>query len=136
MWEVEVPLPAGRMADEADLARLVESFHRAHRDLFEIDDPGSAIEIVGWHARVRCRLSEGGRATLAAGGSTGNGADRRDVYFPGAGRMAATVRRFEAMAPDETLAGPAIVESSFTTVVLDPGATARRAASGSLVITP
>jgi N-methylhydantoinase A len=46
------------------------------------------------------------------------------------------VRRFEAMAPDEALAGPAIVESSFTTVVLDPGATARRASSGSLVITP
>jgi N-methylhydantoinase A len=136
VWEVEVPLAAGRIADEAELAGLVEAFHRAHRDLFEIDDPGSAIEIVGWHARVRCRLSEDGGATLAARGSTGNGADRRDVYFPGAGRMAATVRRFEAMAPDETLAGPAIVESSFTTVVLDPGATARRAASGSLVITP
>jgi len=85
---------------------------------------------------VRCRLSEGGSATLAPGASAGNGADRRDVYFPGAGRMSATVRRFEAMAPDEALAGPAIVESSFTTVVLDPGATARRAASGSLVITP
>jgi N-methylhydantoinase A len=135
VWEVEVPL-AGRLAGEADLARLVEDFHRAHRDLFEIDDPGSAVEIVGWHARVRCRLSDGERTALASRRETDNGAARREVYFPGSGRTLATVRRIEAMAVEEALAGPAIIESSFTTVVLDPGATARRAASGSLVITP
>ncbi len=32
--------------------------------------------------------------------------------------------------------GPAIVESSFTTIVLNPGASAERSASGSLVIVP
>jgi N-methylhydantoinase A len=34
------------------------------------------------------------------------------------------------------LAGPAIVESPFTTVVIDPGAEAVRRGSGTLVITP
>ena len=33
------------------------------------------------------------------------------------------------------MAGPAIVESSFTTVVVDPGAVATRTAAGSLSIT-
>jgi N-methylhydantoinase A len=136
VWEVEVPLAAGRVNGPADLAALVDAFHRAHRDLFEIDDPDSAVEIVGWHARVRCRLSGGEPATLAARRQAGAGAGRREVYFPGTGRTQATVRRFETMAAEEELSGPAIVESSFTTVVLDPGATARRAASGSLVITP
>jgi N-methylhydantoinase A len=40
------------------------------------------------------------------------------------------------MAVDERIEGPAIVESSFTTIVLNPGASAVRAASGSLVIAP
>jgi len=34
------------------------------------------------------------------------------------------------------IAGPAIVESSFTTIVLNPGARAERTASGSLAIEP
>jgi N-methylhydantoinase A len=39
------------------------------------------------------------------------------------------------MADDEELVGPAIMESSFTTVVVEPGALARRSANGSLAIT-
>jgi N-methylhydantoinase A len=40
------------------------------------------------------------------------------------------------MGPGETVDGPAIIESSFTTVVIDPGAKAERRPSGSLLITP
>ena len=36
----------------------------------------------------------------------------------------------------ETVTGPALVESAFTTVVLDPGASAVRRGSGSLSIDP
>jgi len=38
------------------------------------------------------------------------------------------------MMPGEALAGPAIVESAVTTVVIDPGATAQRSAGGGLVV--
>ena len=48
----------------------------------------------------------------------------------------AKVVRFEAMKCGEAVAGPAIVESSFTTVVVDPGASAARRDTGSLVIEP
>ena len=41
----------------------------------------------------------------------------------------------EAMTPDTPVAGPAIVESSFTTVVVDPGAAASRTTGGGLRIT-
>lgn len=136
VWEIEVPLRGG-LAGPAEVAALVAEFHRAHRELFEIEDPESAIEIVGWHARVRCRLRDGAAAALApAAGAAVRPAATRRVHFPGSGPAEAAVRRLEAMVCDEVQAGPAIIESSFTTVVLDPGATARRAASGSLVITP
>ena len=44
------------------------------------------------------------------------------------------VFRFEAIPEGVTIAGPAIVESSFTSIVIDPGASARRDALGTLVI--
>jgi N-methylhydantoinase A len=39
------------------------------------------------------------------------------------------------MAYGEALAGPAIIESPFSTIVVDPGSTATRRVSGSLVVT-
>jgi len=40
------------------------------------------------------------------------------------------VYRFEAIPADARIAGPAIVESSFTSIVIDPGATAPADAAG------
>jgi N-methylhydantoinase A/oxoprolinase/acetone carboxylase beta subunit len=48
----------------------------------------------------------------------------------------AAVVSLAAMPVDVPHAGPLIVESPVTTVVVDPGAVARRTPRGSLVITP
>ena len=45
-------------------------------------------------------------------------------------------RAFEAIEPERVIEGPAIIESPFTTVVVNPGATAQRRASGSLSLDP
>jgi N-methylhydantoinase A len=58
------------------------------------------------------------------------------VFFNGVGVVDAAICRLETMAPGAHLDGPAIIESSFTTIVLNPGASAERAPSGSLVIVP
>jgi N-methylhydantoinase A len=60
----------------------------------------------------------------------------RGVYFSGIGKVNAAILRLEAMAPGAQFAGPAIIESSFTTIVLNPGASAERTASGSLAVLP
>ena len=44
------------------------------------------------------------------------------------------VHRFEAIPAGVEIVGPAIVESSFTSIVIDPGARATRDALGTLVI--
>jgi N-methylhydantoinase A len=134
IWEIEVPLPSPRFEGEADRKALVAAFHAAHKDLFEISDPGSEIELVTWRARVRCRLRETGSGKLATEVSTGTMMPRRRIFFAGSGWTEAEVRRFEAMPVGDHVAGPAIVESSFTTVVIDPGATATRLAGGGLSI--
>ena len=136
IWEIEVPLRDARIEDRRALERFVEDFHRVHEELFAFADEGSAIEAVGWRAKVRCRLRDGANLGVEGAGGGPEIAAARAVYFPEAGRVEARVARFERMAPGETVAGPAIVESSFTTVVIDPGAVAERRASGSLLITP
>ena len=57
------------------------------------------------------------------------------MHFEGLGRVPAAVVSRSAMPPDAPHAGPLIVESPVTTVVVDPGAVARRTPRGSLVIT-
>ena len=136
VWEIEVPIASRRFNDDGDIAALVAAFHDAHRDIFAINDPGSGIEVVGWTATVRCRLRSSESGTLVAADVETEIEGSRQAYFSGVGFVDAAVRRFETMQIGEKLAGPAIVESPFTTVVVDPGATAERRASGSLSIDP
>jgi N-methylhydantoinase A len=116
VWEIEVPLAARRFESEADIQALVQEFHKVHEDIFAINDPESGVEVVGWTASVKCRLREGESGSLA----------KREF------KTAVDGTRKEG----EILNGPAIIESPFTTVVVDPGATAERRASGSVSIVP
>ena len=63
-------------------------------------------------------------------------APTRQAYFSDAGVVSARIELFETLRPEQPLKGPAIIESPFTTVVIDPGARVVRKRSGSLVITP
>ena len=83
--------------------------------------------MVGWTAaNVHCRLRDGVDLRVAERGPTGSTRTWRtaaQVYFDGHGlRRRARSVRFEAHGDSgATVAGPAIIESAFTTVVLDPG---------------
>lgn len=136
VWEIEVPLASSRFESDADVQALVSEFHKVHEDIFAINDPESGVEVVGWTASVKCRLRESESGSLAAREFKTSVDGTRKVYFSGHGYVDATVRRFEAMKEGEVLQGPAIIESPFTTVVVDPGATAERRASGSVSIVP
>ena len=134
VWEIEVPLRQPRFESDAALGAVLEDFHKAHEDIFAVSDRGSSIEAVSWSARVSCTLRASEDAKLAPSSPKGHTADRRRAFFAETGFVEATVKRFEMMKVDETIAGPALVESAFTTVVLPPGATAIRRASGSLSV--
>ncbi|RFC68677.1 hypothetical protein DY251_06875 [Mesorhizobium denitrificans] len=58
----------------------------------------------------------------------------RAVRFLGTGWLDAEVWRLEAIPEAQSIHGPAIIESDFTSIVVDPGAVARRDASGNLII--
>jgi N-methylhydantoinase A len=130
--ELEVSLPAAGVAGADDVEALRQRFHAAHEEVFAIKDPDSPVEIVGWRARVRCRLrgADPGPVTPASAARPGGG---RPIFFADHGWVDARVRQFDAMATDEWHDGPLLVESPVTTVVVDPGAAVARSPAGSLV---
>ena len=136
IWEIEVPLRADRIEDEPALAAFIEDFHKTHEALFTFADSDSTIETVGWRANVRCRPPGRRQPERGERGGGPEIAHSRSVYFSDSGFVEARVVHFDGMGEGETVDGPAIIESSFTTVVIDPGAKAERRPSGSLLITP
>jgi N-methylhydantoinase A len=135
VWELEVSLPAARIGSPEDLAALCSAFHRKHRDVFAIADEDSTIEFEAWHARARCRLAAPTLGKL----STSNEPKRpatRSIDLPEGGSVSADVWRLDRMPLGETLTGPALVQTSTTTVLVDPGATFRLLPSGTLQVHP
>jgi len=136
VWEIEVPLSKPRFENSDDVDKLAFDLHELHEEMFAIADRQSHIEAVTWRARATCRLPRSERAEVVEVTLTNEGRWSRPAYFDGVGTVDTAVRRVEAMAPGERLAGPAVVESSFTTIVIEPGAAVQRSAAGNLIIEP
>lgn len=136
VWEIEVALPVSSFSSSRDVDQLERAFHQAHEMLFAVADRGSSVEVVAWRARAASSL--GGSTDVAVEAPPVRDAtdSKRAACFPGVGRLDACVTRLASLKAGDLLAGPALVESPVTTIVVPPGAVAQKLASGSLVIEP
>lgn len=134
VWDIEAPLGVSRLRDQGDLDRFVKGFHAVHEELFAFADRDAPVEIVSWQAHVRCQLRERGTGRLSRGTAPANMQSSRRCYFPGQGFVDAPVSVFDMLKEGWRTVGPAIVESSLTTVVVNPGVEAVKAGSGSLIM--
>ena len=137
-WELELPLRVHQFNSADEIEQLRQDFHALHEEVFAIKDPGSAVEVVAWRARVSCRLREEGIRRLQTSASNLQrpaGASRR-AHFAETGSVEAELRLFDAMTPGERLYGPVIIESPVTTVVINPGASVERTEAGTLSVHP
>lgn len=135
VWQIDVPLRAERFAAGASVEEaLLEDFRRLHEEIFAVRDEHSAVEIVALRARVVCPLEARSEGRLAGVLAQAAGSER-EVYFSGHGRSHARVRSLQALAPAEVLAGPAIVESPLSTIVIEPGTSVERRPEVGLVVT-
>lgn len=133
-WEIDVPLGLDRFEDEGDVIAFRAAFDQVHEQIFTIRDEASSVELVGLRARVRCRARTGGAFRLKAEAWGDGGKRRRSVYFAGAGHVETPVLGWSAFPAETDFAGPAIIESAFTTVVIDPAAHFCRSPDGALLI--
>lgn len=134
VWEIEVPLAKPRFEDAADVERLVADLHDLHEEMFAIADRHSHIEALTWRARATCRLPRSDSIRLVEAPLTDTGSWRRSAWFDGEGEVDTSVLRLEAMREGDRVAGPAIIESGFTSVVVEPGAVVERAGAANLSV--
>jgi len=118
---VEVPLPDGPV-DEAAIAAIADTFHGSYEReyTYRLDAP---IEFVGAHVVA---IAEVGKLAPAALPVTGRALGdarkgRRPVDYATEGVHEADIYAGELLEPGMRFDGPAIVETSGSTVVVHPG---------------
>jgi len=135
VWEIEVPLHGETLATAEEIEQLRSDFHDAHDELFAVRDDAAAVEIVTWRAHVRCILRAGDFPPAQAS-SSARPVSRRAAYFPRLGVVDTSVIPFDELVVGRALAGPLIVDSPVTTIVVDDDASIERLPSGSLLLDP
>jgi N-methylhydantoinase A len=136
VWELEVPLRAGRFDSPADVEAMIADFHRAHERVFAVSEPGQQIECIYWKGRATARLSK--PALPALDGR----ADRPPVpvgvlpaWFGGLGAVDVPRFHHDAFVPGHEVPGPAIIHEPTTTVVVHPGWEATITPTGDYLLT-
>ena len=135
VFEIAVPLDDvdWRVADP--LPQIVERFHRRHEALYTYSMPEQESVLVNARVTVAGILEELPREPNLPGKPPARPTATRSIYLDG-DVADAPVYDFDALAPGQTIIGPAIVESAMTTVLLRPGDMAEVTALGWLDITP
>jgi N-methylhydantoinase A len=133
VWEIDVPMRTANLEQPGALEQLVEDFHETHREIFKSADQSASVDFESWHARVRCLLT---RPKFGSLPSLGGSSRVRSIVLAGVGRVEADIWKLEDLPVDVELVGPAIIESSTTTVLIDEKSRFRRSAIGSLWIRP
>jgi N-methylhydantoinase A len=131
VWELELPLRD--IAFGPDAAQVIEAdFHRLHARLFEVSDPGSCVEIIGWAASVSCPAGPKKAPHLQLPPARAPG--RRRLTLLDGTAVEAAVYDYSGLEKGARFSGPALVEMPLTTVVIDDGTTYFKREHNSLVI--
>jgi N-methylhydantoinase A len=122
-FELGLELKSDRI-DEKGLVKLVEAFHRRHKDYYGYDMRGQPVEIVNLRLVVtgKRRAVPPERAKLARGALKDALLEKRKVWFPETGYVATPVYDRDRLPADGRIAGPAVIEQMDTTTVVPPGA--------------
>jgi N-methylhydantoinase A len=116
VWELDLPIRDVQFGSNA--AETIESdFHRLHERLFEVSDPGSPVEIIGWAASVSCRSGPQSPPHLQLPPPR-EPTSRRLTLVDGSS-VEAKVYDYSWLERGKRFRGPALVEMPLTTVVVD-----------------
>ncbi|MBM3676844.1 MAG: hydantoinase/oxoprolinase family protein [Actinobacteria bacterium] len=133
--QVEVPVAAGVLT-AADMERQIESFIERYESIY---GKGSAFTGAGVQIGVFRLTGRGRIRTPSLPKMTPTGpvppVGRRRVYWEEHGFLETDIYDGAAMGPGAKLTGPAIVELSVTTIVVQPGQRGRIDDYGSFIVT-
>ena len=135
VWELELPLRVRAFDSEEAVESMRQDFHRVHRDTFAVADDTSAVEVVTWGARARCRLRLETEVSSELPEHRPAPVRSRPAFFGGE-LIDCEVYSLDGLALDALVNGPAVIESASISIVVPVEATLARTGSGALRITP
>jgi N-methylhydantoinase A len=118
-YELTVPMAAGAVTRGA-LERLAQDFHGRHRATYGHASPDEPVQCVNLRVAAVGRLTPLDVSRAPATPVTTAPPSSRDVYFQETGLVRCQVLARETLKAGAAQAGPLIVESADTTVVVPP----------------
>jgi N-methylhydantoinase A len=123
--------------DGKSIERVLEAFHRRHEELYTYSERHTPVEVVNIESTVEGLIDKPQTPVLARKRNAEAALKgHRKAIFEASGKAVRTpVYDGEALGAGAIIAGPAVIEEVTTTIVIEPGWTARLHESGSYVIT-
>ena len=123
--------------DAKSIARIKDAFHKRHEELYTYAEPQSVVEVVNIESTVYGVVEKPERMTIGKGATPAKALKgHRDAVFSADGkRLRTPIYDGTPLGVGASIKGPAVIEEVTTTIVLEPGWTARLDASGSYLIT-
>ena len=119
IYEVTVALPDPALPDADFLARLTSNFHRRYEELYSYNQQDQEVRLVTLRVAAVGKLPRIAQLDRTGNRSAAGPAGSRRVYM-GEWREAPTYAA-DSLPAGAEIAGPAILESEFTTILVWPG---------------
>jgi N-methylhydantoinase A len=119
------------------IGRVTEAFHQRHEELYTYSEPHNAVEAVNIESTLLGRVEKPKPPKIGRGTPPGKALKgHRSAIFSATGKPQRTaVYDGTRLGAGAVIQGPAIIEEVTTTIVVEPGWTAKLDGSGSYVIT-
>ena len=132
--ELAVPVPP-RAIDVAALKEIAATFHDRHRHTYGHDNGSEPVQIVSIRVAAVGTIPPLTIRDKVASLGTNPIKGKRQVWFRATGAIDATVYERRRMPPGLVAAGPAVIESLESTILVPPGWQAKMDADGFVLLT-
>ena len=119
VFEITVPLDGVDWTTPDPLPQIVDRFHHRHEELYTYSLPDQETVLVNARATVSGILSELPQEPPLPQAAPASPRSERRIFLDG--WVTAPVHDFDGLAPRQAIAGPAIIESAMTTILLGKG---------------
>jgi N-methylhydantoinase A len=132
-YELSVPV-AARPVEEAALAQVIEDFHQRHRKTYGHDNRSEPVQIISVRLSAIGMLPSLTIRSEPAHSGTQARKGEREVWFRESGAVAANVYERAHMPAQMQAAGPTVIESLESTILVPPGWDAKMNADGFVLL--
>ena len=123
---------------ESSIPGIIDAFHRRHEELFTYAEPHNVVEVVNLESTVLGMVDQPAERKLpkAEGDPSRALIGERGMIFDSSGtRRTGKVYDGEALGAGDAIDGPAVIEETTTTIVIEPGWQCKLEPSGAYRLT-